>query len=86
MKRIDLLDLPDDARELVRECEARGERTRFERDGRAVAVLVSWDEYVALRETIDIANDPLLYAAIESADEEARNGRLTLPEDLFDVE
>jgi PHD/YefM family antitoxin component YafN of YafNO toxin-antitoxin module len=86
VKHVDLLDLPEEARDLVRECEARGERTLFERDGRGVAVLVSWDEYLALRETIDIANDPLLYARIETAEEEARTNRLMLPEDLFDVE
>ena len=86
MKRIDLLDLPEDARDLVRECEARGQRTVFERGGRPVAVLVSHDEYMALRETIDLMNAPLLYAKIESADEEIRRGKMMLAEDLFDVE
>lgn len=70
MKRIDLLDLPEDSRDLIRECEAQGQRTLFEREGRPVAVLVSYDEYMALRETIDIANDSLLFARIAEADEE----------------
>lgn len=70
MKRLDVLDLPDDARDLIRECEAKGARTVFERNGRPVAVLVSHDEYMALRETIDIANDALLFAKIAEADEE----------------
>lgn len=69
MKRIDVLDLPEDARDLIRECEARGERTLFERNGRPVAVLVSHDEYTALRETIEIANDSLLFARLAEADE-----------------
>lgn len=86
MNRVDLLDLPEDARDLVRECEARGQRTIFERGGRAVAVLVSYDEYLALRETIDLVNAPLLYAKIETADEEIRRGKMMLVEDLFDVE
>ena len=86
MKHVDLLDLPEDSRDLIRECEARGTRTAFERDGRPVAVLVSWDEYLALRETIEIANDALLYAKIESADDQARTGKVLLVEDLFDVE
>lgn len=86
MNRIDLLDLPEDARDLVRECEARGQRTIFERNGRPVAVLVSYDEYLALRETIDLVNAPLLYARIETADEEIRRGKMMLAEDLFDVE
>lgn len=70
MKRIDILDLPEDARDMVRECEARGERTVFERHGRPVAMLVSYDEYLAMRETIEIANDSLLFAKLAEADEE----------------
>ncbi len=70
MKRIDILDLPESARDLVRECAAQGTRTHFEREGRPVAVLVSYDEYTALRETIEIANDPLLYARLAEADQE----------------
>ena len=70
MKRIDVLDLPEDSRDLIRECEARGQRTVFERNGRPVAVLVSHDEYTAMRETIDIANDSLLFAKIAEADNE----------------
>ena len=70
MKRLDVLDLPEDARDLIRECEVKGTRTVFERNGRPVAVLVSHDEYLALRETIDIANDALLFARLATADEE----------------
>ena len=70
MKRIDLLDLPEDARDMIRECEVQGTRTEFQRGGRPVAVLVSHDEYMALRETIEIANDSLLYAQLAQADEE----------------
>ena len=77
MKRIEILDLDENAREMIRECEARGARTVFERDGRAVAVLVSYDEYMALRETIDIANDSLLFARLAEADQQEveRRGR-----------
>ena len=70
MKRIDVLELSDEARELISECEVRGTRTVFERDRRPVAVLVSHDEYTALRETIDIANEPLLFARLAEADQE----------------
>ena len=70
MKHIDLLDLPDDTRDLIRECAVQGTRTVFERNGNPVAVLVSHDEYVALRETIDIANDSLLFARLAEADAE----------------
>lgn len=85
MNHLDLLDLPEDARDLVRECEARGQQTVFERGGRPVAILVSYDEYLALRETIDLMNAPLLYAKIEAADEEVRKGKVMLVEDLFEV-
>lgn len=70
MKHLDVLDLSDDARDLIRECEAKGTRTVFERNGRPVAMLVSHDEYMALRETIEIANDALLFARIAEADQE----------------
>ncbi len=86
MKRIDLYALPDDARDLVRECEAKGEQTLFERGGRPVAILVSYDEYLALRETIAIANEPLFYARLETAEEEVRNGKMMVIEELIDVE
>ena len=70
MKRLDVLDLPEDTRDLIRECEAKGTQTVFERNGRPVAALVSYDEYLALRETIEIANDSLLFARLAEADEE----------------
>lgn len=80
MKRIDILDLTADARELFRECEARGTRTLFERSGRPVAMLVSHDEYMALRETIEIANDPGLFAALAEADEKDTRQRAAAPD------
>lgn len=70
MKTIDVLDLPEEAREFVRECEVRGERTLLQRGGRSVAMLVSYDEYLALRETVEIANDAELGAALNAAAEE----------------
>ncbi len=70
-------------RELVGECELTGKRTLFERNGRPVAALVSYDEYLALRETVDIANDTVLRERIDAADEQTRRGAMLLPEDLF---
>ena len=75
--------MPTAARELVAECELTGRRTFFQRNGRVVAVLVSHDEYLALRETIEIANDVALRARIESSDEEMKRNAIMLPEDLF---
>jgi mRNA-degrading endonuclease RelE of RelBE toxin-antitoxin system len=69
-RHLDVLDLPEDLRDLIRECAAKGTRTIFERNERPVAALVSYDEYMALRETIEIANDSLLFAKIAEADDE----------------
>jgi PHD/YefM family antitoxin component YafN of YafNO toxin-antitoxin module len=82
-KRLEILDLPEAVRELVGECELTGKRTLFERNGRPVATLVSYDEYLALRETVDIANDTVLRERIDSAGEQSRRGAMLLPEDLF---
>ncbi len=71
-------------RQLVAECEISGKRTVFSRDGRPVAILISHDEYLALRETIDIANNADLRRQIEHAEEEVKRGAMMLPEDLFE--
>jgi len=81
-KRIDILDLPPDVRELVGECELTGRRTLFTRNGRPVVALVSHDEFLALRETIDIANDSVLREQIAQGDEEAGRGKVMEVEDL----
>ena len=83
-KGLELLELSPDVRQLVAECEVSGKRTRFERDGKPVAILVSFDEYLALRETIDIGNDAALRAQIELGEQELRENKLMLPEDLFE--
>lgn len=75
--------MPTAARELVAECELTGRRTFFQRNGRVVAVLVSHDEYLALRETIEIGNDAALRARIEASDDELKRNAIMLPEDLF---
>lgn len=74
MKRIDIFDLSDDLRTLVGECEVTGNRVAFERNGRAVAMLVSYDEWLALRETIAIVNDQRLIAAWRKAEAEIARG------------
>jgi PHD/YefM family antitoxin component YafN of YafNO toxin-antitoxin module len=83
-KQFEIPDLPPDVRQLVAECEVNGARTVFARNGRPVAILVSYDEYLALRETIEIGNDQALRRQIEAADEEVKRGAMILPEDLFE--
>ena len=70
-------------KELVAECELTGRRTLFHRGERPVAILVSHDEYLALRETVAIAADHTLMAFIAAADAETQRGAVLLPEDLF---
>ena len=83
-ERIEIPDAAPELRELVAGCEVAGRRTLFTRDGRTVAVLVSWDEYLSLRETVAIAADPEEMAAIGRAEEEIRRGAVILGEDLRD--
>ena len=82
-KRLQILDEPLEVRELVSEGELTGRRTVFERNGRPVAILVSYDEYLALRETIEIGGDSDLRSMLDSTEEEIRRNALLLPEDLF---
>ncbi|MCU1246594.1 MAG: prevent-host-death family protein [Acidobacteria bacterium] len=83
-RRLELLDQPDAIRELIGECELTGKRTIFERAGRSVAVVVSYDEYLALRETLEIANDTELRAHLAAAEENVKAGAMLLPEELFE--
>lgn len=82
-RRLEILDQPEDVRDLVGQCELTGKRTLFERNGRIVAVLVSHDEYLALKETIAITNDAQLRARLETAEGEVARGAMLLVEDLL---
>jgi PHD/YefM family antitoxin component YafN of YafNO toxin-antitoxin module len=82
-RRVEILDLADEARELVRECEITGQRTIFTRNGRETAILVSHDEYLALRETIEVAGDAALREQIQRGEEEVARGQMLLVEDLM---
>lgn len=82
-KRLEIPDAPPAVRELVSECELTGRRTVFERNGRAAAILISYDEYLALRETVEIAADSDLRRMIDATEDEIRRNKLLLPEDLF---
>jgi PHD/YefM family antitoxin component YafN of YafNO toxin-antitoxin module len=84
-KTLQIVELAsEELRAIVGECELTGRRTMFERSGHAVAVLLSYDEYVALRETIAIGADEALRTRIEAADEEVRRGAVMAVEDLLE--
>ncbi len=82
-KKIDILELPPELRQFVGECELTGKRTLFTRNERPVAILVSYDEHLALRETIAIAADPDVRARIDAAEKQVQRGALLLMEDLL---
>ena len=84
-KSFDILDAPDDVRALVGECELTGTRTTFLRNNRPIAILISHDEYLALRETIDIADDASLRAAIDEGEAQLERGAILVIEDLLEL-
>jgi PHD/YefM family antitoxin component YafN of YafNO toxin-antitoxin module len=84
-ERREIADLAsEELRASVGACELTGRRTIFERNGKPVAVLLSHDEYLALRETIAIAADEALRARIGEADEQVRRGAILAIEDLLE--
>ena len=84
-RRVEILDLAAEAREMVRDCEITGQRTVFTRNGREVAMLISHDEYLALRETIEIAGDGALREQIDAAEKEVARGAMMVVEDLVEA-
>lgn len=82
-RTIEAAETIDELRQLIRECEVTGRRTIFTRSGQPVSILVSHDEYLALRETVELSAEPEVLRDIELAEEQGRRGELILPEDLF---
>jgi hypothetical protein len=80
---LELLDLGPEARDLLRDTDVSGSRTFFVRSARPVAVLISYDEYLALGETIAAVNDTATLERIGRSSEAMRVGALLLPEDLL---
>ena len=85
-KEIDVQEIDDALREMVTEAELTGRKTIFTRRGRGVAMILSRDEYLALRETLDISNDAELRERLARAEEEIRRGKVLAMEDLLLVE
>lgn len=82
-RSLDSTELSEELRQLVRETEITGRRTIFSRNNKPIAILVSHDEYMALRETIDLSSQSAILADIVESENQAKNGSLILPEDLF---
>lgn len=77
--------IPDDQRplaEVVAEVERTHGRVDIEREGRTVASVVPADYLESLYETIEIASDPELVAAIEEGDADIAAGRTVSLEEI----
>lgn len=75
-RTIDLYDLDEKTREAIAECEVTGARIHVRRGEQPVAVILSVDELISLRETLALLNDERLRREIETAEEQARRGAL----------
>lgn len=73
---IDIADVEEPLRSALLECEVTGNRSVIRREGRAIAVLASWDEYLALRDTAILAGDENLAGQIRSAERELQGGEI----------
>jgi prevent-host-death family protein len=71
--------------ELVAAVATTHDNVEITRNGEPAAVLVSFEELRALRETVAILSDAAAVADIREAEEDVAAGRLTDAEDLGDV-
>ena len=68
--------------ELVRETDATFDRVIITRDGHPAAVLLAYEDYEGLQETIEIMSDPKLVEAIREGEEDIRAGRTVSLDEL----
>ena len=80
---IEIADSDESLRDLASAAEIAGRHTLFTRNGRTVAILLSHDEYLALAETVAVAADPTLVAAIGRAEQQLISGDVYDAEDLL---
>jgi PHD/YefM family antitoxin component YafN of YafNO toxin-antitoxin module len=81
--RIEISDAAEALREPATAAEIAGRHTLLTRHGRPVAIVVSHDEYLALAETVAIAADQALVAAIGGAEQQLTRGDFYDAEDLL---
>jgi len=68
--------------ELVREIDERFDRIIVTRDGHPAAVLLAYEDYAGLEETLEIMADPALVEGVREGMEDIRAGRVVSLEDL----
>jgi antitoxin YefM len=69
--------------QLVKAADERFDRTVITSNGKPTAVIMSYEEYEAWEETLDILSDPEAMRAIREADEELAAGKAVSFEAVF---
>jgi antitoxin YefM len=69
--------------QLVKAADERFERTVITSNGRPTAVIMSYEEYEAWEETLEVLSDPEAVRAIRQADEELAAGKVVSFEAVF---
>ena len=70
--------------QLVKAADERFDRTVVTSNGKPTAVIMSYDEYEAWEETLEILSDPEAMRAIRAADNELANDKTLSFEQVFD--
>ena len=69
--------------QLVKAADERFERTVITSNGKPTAVIMSYEEYEAWEETLEILSDPEAMHAVRKADEELAAGKVVSFEEVF---
>jgi len=69
--------------QLVKAADERFDRTVITSNGKPAAVLMSYEEYEAWEETLEILSDPKTMHAVREADEELAAGKAVSFEEVF---
>ena len=69
--------------QLVKAADERFDRTVITSNGKPTAVIMSYEEYEAWEETLEILSDPEAMRAVRQADEELAAGKAVSFEEVF---
>ena len=83
MSTVKLSDAKTHLARLLRNVQELGERVVITRSGEPAGVLISYEEYEGLLETLDILGDPALAASIRRGLEEAERGELKSDDEVW---
>lgn len=69
--------------QLIKAADERFDRTVITSNGKPAAVIISYDEYEAWEETLEVLSDPEAMRVIHEADEELSEGKTFSFEQVF---